>query len=328
MIFEKIAQAQSFEQVQKILTDTHILLGGRDRPDMKELAPTIGLVLTEIWNRPTFEDDFKVVLEKIQGYLQSKNRYMRADLAESIFNTTAVLAPDKYCFVVNAWQAASAQTAAELERSIHHLVEKGYDISILRGWVDELSSSRPTLWDDLKSSTLRRDPNVYYTRYVQFLATAHKIDEEDIVGVFNKMSQAINGAVSLDLESAKLMKDLTDRYNITLEDFIDRMYTFDGSSKTPSTKFLIMLQDLLNDLSAPPPAYPHDQTAVLQSLIDVFGTQYSPKYTAALRQFEKCYSQYHKSNERVKQWFAKMPYEEAVESSRSQKIDPVKKKIM
>lgn len=329
MIFEKIAQAQSFEDVQKILIDTHVLMGGRDRPDPKDLSPTLVLVVSEILNRSTFEQDFEVLLKKLQHYLQGANRFHRGDMAEHIFNTVAVFAPNKYCFVVNSWSMASArESTVELERSINHLVEKGYDIAPLISWVDELSLSRPQLWDDLRNSILRKDPNIYYPRHIQLLVDANKIDEGDIVAVFNKMSQALNGTLSLGSESAPLIKELVLRYNITLERFIDQMYEFNRSSKTPTTDFLILLQDFIDNPTTSAPSYPHAQTAVLESLIAVFGTECSPKYTSALLQFEKCYSQYHKSTQRVKEWFAKMPYEEAVEPSRAQKSDTVKKKVM
>lgn len=329
MIFEKIAQAQSFEEVQKILIETHVFMGGRDRPDTKELSPTLGLVVSEILTRSTFEQDFEVLLKKLQHYVQSTSRFQREELAEHIFNTIAVFAPDKYCFVVNSWRSASARdSTAELERSINHLVESGYNIATLIGWVDELSLSRPQLWEDLKTSIFRKNPNVYYPRHVQLLVDANKINEEEIVGLFNKMSQAINGTLSLGPDSAPLIRELILRYNITLETFIDQMYEFNRSSKTPTTDFLILLQDFIDNPTISAPSYPHEQTAVLESLISVFGTEYSSKYTSALLQFEKCYNQYHKSNQRVKEWFAKMPYEEAVEPSRAQKSDTVKKKVM
>ncbi len=329
MIFEKIAQAQSFEEVQKILIDTHVFMGGRDRSDTKELSPTIGLVVSEILSRSTFEQDFEVLLKKLQHYVQSTNRFQRRDLAEHIFNTIAVFAPNKYCFVVNSWRTASAQdSTVELEQSINHLVEKGYDIATLICWIDELSLSRPKLWEEITSSIFRKDPNVYYPRHVQLLVTANKINEEEIVGVFNKMSQALNGTLSLGSESAPLIRELVLRYNITLESFIDQMYQFNRSSQTPTTEFLILLQDFIDNPTTSVPSYPHAQTAVLESLISVFGLEYSPKYTPALLQFEKCYNQYHKSNQRVKEWFAKMPYEEAVGPSRAQKSDTIKKKVM
>lgn len=329
MIFEKIAQAQNFEEVQKILIDTHVLMGGRDRPDTKELSPTIVLVVSEILNRPTFEQDFNMLMGKMDRYLQSSNRFQRGDMAEHVFNTIAVFAPDKYCFVVNSWQTVSArESTAELEQSINHLVEKGYNIATLIGWVDELSLSRPQLWEDLRASIFRKNPNVYYPRHVQLLVDANKIEQEDIIGVFNKMSQAINGTLSLGSDSAPLIRELIVRYNITLESFIDKMYEFNRPSKTPTTDFLILLQDFIDSPTTSAPSYPHAQTAVLESLISVFGTEYSPKYTSALLQFEKCYSQYHKSTQKVKEWFAKMPYEEAVEPSRAQKPDTVKKKVM
>jgi len=329
MIFEKIAQAQSFEQVQKILTDTHVLLGGRDRPDTKELSPTIVLVVSEILNRPTFEQDFEVLLKKLQPYLQGSNRFHRGDMAEHVFNTIAIFAPDKYCFVVNAWQAASSrESTVELEMSIHHLVEKGCDIDTLRNWVEELAFSRPALWEDLKISTFRKDPNIYYPRRIQLLVDANKIEQNEMIMVFNKMSQALNGTLSLDYERTVLIKKLTQRYNITLENFIDLMYAFNGSSKTPTTDFLMLLQDFIDNPTTSAPSYPHSQSAVLESLISVFGTEYSHKYTQALLQFEKCYSQYNKPNERVKQWFTQMPYEEAVEPARAEKLDTVKKKVM
>lgn len=329
MIFEKINQAPSFEQVQKILTDTHVLLGGRDRPDTKELSPTIVLVVSEILNRPTFEQDFEVLLKKLQPYLQGSNRFHRGDMAEHVFNTIAVFAPDKYCFVVNAWQAApSRESTVELERSINHLVEKGYNIATLISWVEDLSSSRHQLWDELKTSILRKDPNIYYPRHIQLLVDANKIEQDEMILVFNKMSQALNGTLSLDYERAMLIKTLTQRYNITLENFIDQMYVFNGSSKTPTTDFLILLQDFIDNPTTSAPSYPHAQTAVLESLICVFGMEHSSKYTPALLQFEKCYSQYHKPSDRIKDWFTKMPYEEAVQDSRAQKIETIKKKVM
>lgn len=329
MIFEKIAQAKSFEEVQKILTDTHVLLGGRDRPDTKELSPTLGLVVSEILNRSTFEQDFEVLLNKLQPYVQSTNRFQREDLAGHIFKTIAVFAPDKYCFVVNSWRSASApDSTAQLQRSLNHLVEKAFDIPTLIRWIDELSLSRPQLWDDIKNATLQKDPNGYYHRHVQLLVQANKINEEEVVSVFKKMSEALNGTLSLDFERVAMMKELTHRYNITLEKFIDQMYAFNGSTKNPTTDFLILLQDFSDNPATPSPSYPHAQTAVLESLISVFGLEYSPKYTPALLQFEKCYNKYYKSNERVKEWFAKMPYEEAVGHSRAQKSETVKKKIM
>lgn len=330
MIFEKIAQAKSLDEVQEILIRTHVFLGGRDRPDLKELSSTIGLTVGQMLMRPTFEQDFVVFLEKMDRYLKSTSRFSRADLTQQVFSTTAVTAPDKYCFVVNSWHAAADSTfVPELENSLLGLVDHGFDVPTVKGWIDELSQSRPNLWNDIKTKTLNSERRGNYHHRIDLLVEANKINNHEVVAVFNKMSETMQGAGGLNPEEIKLAKTLVNRYNMSLEDFIDRMYVCAASqTKCTTAEFLNVLNDFVTNPDTPSPSYPSSYVAVFESLVHIFGTEFSPKYTAGMCGFHKCYSGIHKPNNVVQEWLTKMPYEEAIFEARAQKSDAVKKKIM
>lgn len=330
MIFEKIAQAKSLDEVQEILIRTHVFLGGRDRPDLKELSSTIGLTVSQMLMRPTFEQDFVVFLEKMERYLHTASRFARADMTQQVFNTTAVTAPDKYCFVVNSWQAAASSTfVTELENSLLGLVDQGFDIPIIKDWIDELSQSRPNLWDDIKTRTLTSERRGNYHHRIELLVSANKIYADEVVAVFNKMSETMHGAGGLNPEEVYLAKTLINRHNISLEGFIDRMYACAATHNNCTTaEFLNVLTDFVNNPETPAPSYPSHHTPVFESLVHIFGTEISPKYTAGMCAFHKCYSGIHKPNAVIQEWLTKMPYEKAIFEARAQKSDTVKKKIM
>ena len=330
MIFEKIAQARSLDEVQEILIRTHMFLGGRDRPDLKELSSTVGLTVSQMLMRPTFEQDFMVLLEKMDRYLKSTSRFCRADMTQHVFNTTAVTAPDKYCFVVNSWQAAAAPTfVTELENSLLGLVDQGFDIPTVKGWIDELSQSRPNLWDDIKTKILTSERRGNYHHRIDLLVSANKINAEDVVVVFNKMSETMHGAGSLNSEEIHLAKTLVNHYSISLEGFIDLMYVCAATHNNCTTAdFLSLLTDFVTNPDAAAPRYPTSHTSVFESLVHIFGTEVSPKYTAGMCEFHKCYGGIYKPHKVVQEWLTKMPYEEAVFEARAKKSDAVKKKIM
>ena len=331
MIFEKIAQAQSFEEAHDILIRTHVLLGGRARPDLKELSSTLAMAVTQMVMRPTFEHDFVVLLEKIHRYLESNNRYDRADMAERVFNTTAICAPEQYCFVVNTWQSMAAPTfVKELEASLWYLVDKGIDTATAIAWIDEFSQLRPDLWDYIKQRTFQAATNIDYSRHVQLLLDSNHINNDEVAVVFNKMSEVLHGAGRLGGKEREFVKKLIVKHSITLETFIDQMYAFAENKekdKCVTKEFLDLLRDFTNNPEAPSPIYPNSQKAVLESLIDVFGLQYSPKYNQGLCAFKKCYKPDDKIREEVQEWLTKIPYQEALHETHAQS-NMAKKKSM
>lgn len=323
ILFDQLLLCKDFEEFYQKLSHMSYVLGGRERPSTEELSPVLGMVVGQMLPRPTFENDFTVLLNKMDPILQSSSRMVRGQLAESVFNLVGLSDPSKYLFVVNAWtQAAGPTFVPEIENSLRNLAHRGLELSVVHQLVNDVHTIKPNVWSDLRESALslmknNRDAVALLT----VLARANQLQREDLPAVFNDLCYSVSPGGN------QVVKNLIALFNVSLEEFLDEYCNWAQTHSSHAEEFIDVLKRFQEDPTADLPRHTFGAKSVFEKLIALFGNELSDKYTPALRGFEKLYGKTDKKPKAVQAWFDQMPYYEALTDELKEKSQQLKKKI-
>lgn len=323
ILFDQLLLCKDFEAFYQKLSQMSYMLGGRERPSTEELSPVLMVVVGQMLPRATFENDFAVLLSKMDPILQSSSRMVRGQLAESVFNLVGLSDPSKYLFVVNAWtQAAGPTFVPEIENSLRNLAHRGLDVSVVHQLVNDVHTIKPEVWNDLRETALtlmsnNRDAMALLT----VLSRANQLQREDLPAVFNDLCYSVSPG------GTQLVKNLVARFNVSLEEFLDEYCSWAQTHSSHAEEFIDVLKRFQENPTAALPRHTFGAKSVFEKIVVLFGNELSDKYTPALRGFEKLYGKTDKKPKAVQSWFDQMPYYEVLTDELKEKNPQLKKKI-